>query len=31
MTDFELMFFAGVVIFVFGIVSGYAPTIRIRR
>ena len=31
MTDFELMFVAGVAIFVFGIVSGYAPTIRIKR
>jgi len=31
MTDLELMFIAGIVIFVFGIVSGYSPTITIRK
>jgi hypothetical protein len=31
MTDFELMFGAGVFMLIFGLVSGYAPTIKIRR
>ena len=31
MSDIELMFSAGVTIFIFGIISGYAPSIRIDK
>ena len=31
MTDFELMFAAGAFMLIFGIITGYAPTITVRK
>lgn len=31
MDDIQLMFVAGAAIFIFGIISGYSPTITIKR